>query len=125
MNHLRFVLGKTGWSQITLSSNSPISTPLITANNNPLAFGFINEPGTRIIFGAGSPNNTFDLGGIQGGRLTLAAWIDEANRYGLEGIFFGLEKKHSSFSASSAAGVVPILNIPFFSTETSVERVFY
>src|SRR5438445_8765257 len=51
--------------------DSPVSVPLITENNNPSAFGFINEQGTQIVFGKGSNKDTFDFGGMHGGRLTM------------------------------------------------------
>lgn len=103
--------------------DSPISVPLITQNNNPSAFGFINEPGTKIIFGSGSDRNSFNLGGESGGRVTIGGWIDDAYRYGLEGSGFSLSSQKNSFSASSVGGKIPVINIPFFSTASSRENV--
>lgn len=103
------------------SSNAPISVPLITANDNPLAFGIINEPGTRILFGSGS--NTNQAGGTDGGRLTLASWIGKDCHYGFEVNFWGLSQKNQEFRASSATGEIPIVNIPFFSTTSASEDV--
>lgn len=100
-----------GWVQ-----DSPISVPLITQNNNPAAFGFINEPGTKIVFGAGSNNSNLNLGGMSGARFSLGTWLDSHNKYGLEASGFGLAPAASSFSASSANGHPPITNIPFLST---------
>lgn len=97
--------------------NSPISVPLVTQNKNPVAFGFINEPGTRIIFGAGSNRNAFNLNAINGGRVTIGSWIDKANRYGIEGTIYSIPNAKNTFSASSVNSDIPIINIPFFSTE--------
>lgn len=105
------------------TEDSPVSVPLITQNNNPSAFGFINEPGTQIIFGSGSSRNAFKLGGINGGRLTIGGWIDDESRYGMEGSIFGSSQAKDSFRASSVGGKVPILNIPFFSTQSAKENV--
>lgn len=102
--------------------NSPVSVPLITANNNPGAFGIINEPGTTIIFGEGSQRNSFKLNGINGARLTLGGWINHCYRFGIEASGFGLSQSTSSFQASSINSNIPIINIPFFST-TSGENV--
>lgn len=95
---------------------SPISVPLITQNKNPAAFGFINEPGTRIIFGSGSSRNSFTLNAINGGRITIGGWIDDGYRYGMEGNIFSLPKTKSTFSATSVNSDIPIINIPFLST---------
>jgi hypothetical protein len=99
--------------------DSPISAPLITQNNNPSAFGFINEPGTTIIFGADSNRNSFNFGSISGVSVTIGGWLDDACRYGIEASGFGFPEEKQSFNASSVNGKIPIVNIPFFSTQMS------
>lgn len=103
--------------------DSPVSVPLITQNSNPAAFGFINEPGTQIIFGSGSNRDSFNFDGSSGGRATIGGWVDESHRYGLEGSGFGLSQSKDSFSASSIGGQIPVINIPFFSTQSASENV--
>lgn len=98
--------------------NSPIDVPLMTQNNNPNAFGIINEPGTEIIFGAGSNRNSFNFGGLNGARVTLGGWLDNSCQYGLESSGFAFPQSKSSFTASSLDGNIPVLNIPFFSIGT-------
>lgn len=101
------------WAQ-----NSPIGVPLVTENNNPKLFGFINQPGTQIIFGAGSNQNSFNFGGMSAGRLTIGTWLDGAHQYGVEAIGFDAPQAKTIFSASSINGNVPIVNVPFYSTTT-------
>lgn len=103
--------------------DSPIGVPLITENNNPNAFAMINEPGTNILFGAGSHHNSFTLANIGGGRITIGGWLDTSHCYGIEASAFGLSRKKKNFTASSVNGQIPALNIPFFSTNTSSENV--
>lgn len=103
--------------------DSPLAVPLITKNNNSSALGLINEPGTQIIFGSGSNNNTFHFVGMPGARLTIGGWLDDSNQYGLEGSCFKLSQANSSFSASSVGGNIPVINIPFFDTRNKSEDV--
>ena len=103
--------------------NSPINVPLVTQSNNPSSFAIINEPGTQIIFGSGSNNNSFNLSGMSGGRITVGGWVNESDRFGIEGSGFGLTETKSTFSASSVNGAIPALNIPFFDTQNSTESV--
>lgn len=105
------------------AEDSSVSVPLITQNNNPSAFGFINEPGTSIIFGAGSNKDKFDFGAISGARVIIGGWLDEAHQYGIEGSGFGLSRNKQTFTASSVNGNIPTINIPFFSTQSSSENV--
>lgn len=93
--------------------DAAISTPLVTQNNNPSAKGFIDEPGTRVIIGAGSNHDAFVFGNIGGGRVTMGTWLAES-QYGIEASVFALAKQKQSFNASSASGQIPIINIPFY-----------
>lgn len=100
------------WAQ-----DSSVNVPLIT-QGTPASQGVLNQPGTEVIFGAGSNNNSFKFGGISGARMTIGGWIDDCYQYGLEGSGFGLSRAIQSFSASSLDGTV---TIPFFSTITGTE----
>lgn len=102
---------------------SSVKVPLITSNQNPAAFGFIDEPGTKILFGSGSSRNAFHFGGMSGGRITIGGWIDPCSRYGIEASAFALPHKNQSFRASSINTNIAILNIPFFSTQSGRENV--
>lgn len=104
------------WSQ-----NSKINVPLAT--QNPSSLAIINQPGTQVILGAGSHNNTFDFGSINGVRITLGGWIDDAHRYGIEGSGFSFAEAKKTLSASSVGANKPIIDVPFFSVQTSSENV--
>lgn len=104
------------WTQ-----DSPINVPLATQNSS--SFAIINQPGTQIIFGSGARKNNFDFGGIGGARLTIGEWLDDAYRYGIEGSGFGLSEAKQTFTASSVGTNKPILDVPFFSVQSSNENV--
>lgn len=106
------------WAQ-----DSPVGVPLVTRNNNPSSLAIINQPGTQIIFGSGSNNNSFNLGGMSGVRITAGGWLDDLDRFGLEGSGFVLVNAKNAFSASSVDGKIPAINIPFFDVLNSTENV--
>ncbi len=97
--------------------DSQIKVPLVTQNGNPAALGLINEAGTEIIFGSGAHKNAFIFNGLNGGRVTIGGWIDENKQYGVEGSGFGFPQTKNTFTASSVNGRIPVINIPFFSTQ--------
>lgn len=103
--------------------DSPISIPLITKNTNPSALGLIGEPGTQIIFGAGSNRDAFKFNGSNGARIIVGSWLDDTYQYGLEAVGFVLSKSKSTFKASSVGGNIPVVNIPFLSTPPASENV--
>jgi hypothetical protein len=103
--------------------NSPINVPLATENTIPGNFASLNMPGTQIIFGAGSNQNTFNFGGINGLRLTLGGWLDDSQRYGIEGSGFGFLSTQAVYSTSSLGRSFPILDVPFYSIDTGSETV--
>jgi hypothetical protein len=86
-----------------LVATSPIGTP-------PPAAGLLGLPTTTVQFG-GSDANT---DGRSGARITLGGWLDEAQTWGIEGSFFGLQDSTNGFHATSDS--VPILTRPFFNT---------
>jgi hypothetical protein len=88
---------------------------LVTANRDPNSIGALNEPGTRVIFGAGAGGG-LDYGTLSGGRVTLGGWIDSQDRIGLEGSGFLLERGSVNFQAASAGGAAPVVSIPFNAT---------
>ena len=104
------------WTQ-----HSNINVPLAT--QNPSSFAIINQPGTQIILGARSRNNTFDFGGLNGVRIAMGGWIDEAHQYGIEGSGFGFSEANKTLSASSVGANNPILDVPFFSVQSMSENV--
>jgi hypothetical protein len=89
--------------------------PLITASpaGTPAAqAGLLGTPGTVILFGGDQVNDD----ARSGGRFTLGAWLNDCQTFGVEGDFFMLSSKGTSFAASSAGS--PILARPFFDATT-------
>ena len=69
-------------------------------NNDPSMIGAPDEPGTTILFGAGTTQNT-NYGIFPGGRLTAGYWIDDCH-VGLEASApFRLARQSVAFNASS------------------------
>lgn len=117
--------GSKGWASAEYlywwTQNSNINVPLATQNHS--SFAIINQPGTQVILGAGSRNNSFDFGGLNGIRITLGGWIDDAHQYGIEGSGFGFSEADKTLSASSVGANKPILDVPFFSVQSMSENV--
>ena len=65
------------------------------------------QPGFATIFGGGDANT----GARSGGRLTAGAWLDERRTFGIEGNFFMLAAKASTFNSPFSGGN-PILARP-------------
>ncbi len=104
------------WTQ-----DSSINAPLAT--QNPSSFAVIGQPGTRVIFGKDSSNDTFNFSAIGGYRITIGGWIDDGYRYGIEGSGFGLSQAKQTFIASSVGVGKPILDVPFISIPSGSENV--
>jgi hypothetical protein len=89
--------------------------PLVTASpaGTPAAqAGVLGAPTTSILFGGTSVNDD----ARSGGRLTLGAWLNDCRTFGVEGDFFMLASKTTTFAASSTGS--PILARPFIDATT-------
>jgi hypothetical protein len=53
------------------------------------------------------------FGPFSGMRFTVGAWVDQAQTRGFEGSFFSLQRRSSTFSASSDGAGTPTLQFPF------------
>ncbi len=93
-----------------------LSIPLVTTSDDPLSIGALGEPGTRIIFGAGSGNSP-TYRNPSGGRIACGFWFDYRQTMGLDANAFVLERVSSVFTASSAGGDAPLIAIPFNATQ--------
>jgi hypothetical protein len=91
--------------------------PLVTTSNANDG-GIIGRPSTSILYG--DDNIKQDV--IPGARFTLGLWIDDCNRWGLEGNYFflGSHSKNVSFGGNGAAGD-PVIARPFFNVNTNAE----
>jgi hypothetical protein len=91
--------------------SAPVNSPLITVNDNPATIAALNEPGTRIVFGAGSPEST-NLDWFNGMRFTLGTWVDYDQVFGIEGSGFMTERRSLIYHNASAGGANPVVAIP-------------
>ena len=98
------------------TSKAPTGVPLVTTNTLP-AIGALNEPGTTIVIGKGSDQEKADYGPFSGGRLTMGGWLQNDYEYGWEVTGFALQRRSTSFDASTSGGSPSILSIPFNATE--------
>lgn len=96
--------------------SAPISNPLITSNPDPTTIAALNNPGTTILYGAGSGQDT-GFGWFSGMRFTLGGWADDCQQFGWEANGFVLERRSNLFEASTAGGAARVLGIPFIATE--------
>jgi hypothetical protein len=80
---------------------------------NDLIPGAIGQPGTRVVFG--NTNQSFQ--NFSGGKLTLGAWLDCEQRFGIEAGGFLLEKRTSTFTRISDGAGNPPTYIPFNETD--------
>src|SRR5262249_55239918 len=71
--------------------NGPLPVPLVTTNG-PGTIGAVNEPGSQVLFGGGSPNG-LDYGTFSGIRATVGGWIGDQGVVGIEGSGFLLERR--------------------------------
>src|ERR1019366_9469454 len=99
-------------------NNAPIRVPLVTLNNDPTTIGALNEPGTTILFGAGSGVNA-NFGWFSGGRVTVGGWLDGDHQFGAEVSGFLLENRTVQFGSSSVGTINggPVLSVPFTATQ--------
>lgn len=84
--------------------------PLATTGpdaNNP---GILGEPGTVILFGDQTINDTMR----SGGRISFGRWLDPNQSWGISGEYFGLEDASTNFFAASDANGSPIISRPYF-----------
>jgi hypothetical protein len=86
----------------------------LNAAGNPMA-GVLGAPGTTVIVGG----NAFDGGERNGARFTLGYWFTKDESIGVEGSYFFLSDRSSTFSAMSPG--TPTLARPFFNVTTGME----
>jgi Putative beta barrel porin-7 (BBP7) len=90
--------------------------PLVTTSPSGTArtaTGVLGQPGTTVLFGNQTVND--DL--TPGFRLRSGMWLDDNQRWGLEGSLLYVGSESTSFGASSDQN--PILARPFFNTQTN------
>ena len=92
-----------GMSVPPLATTSPVGT----ARNQA---GVLGAPGTSVLFPeSGKTNNDWR----SGFRLRAGMWLDDCQRFGVEGDFFFLGKSKDDFAAGGNSAGVPIISRPF------------
>jgi hypothetical protein len=88
--------------------------PLLTtgSQSNPLA-GFLGQTDTTVLAGGKDLEGGFH----PGVRITLGAWLDACQTWGVEGSYLQLSRQTTSFNASGTT--VPVLMRPFFNVESA------
>jgi hypothetical protein len=91
--------------------------PLLTAGP-PSSLGVLGQPGTSILVGDTSLDDT----NRSGGRITIGGWVTEYRGFGLEGNFFMMETRNKEFTAgATGAPGSPVFARPFFNVLTGTE----
>lgn len=99
---------------------SPLPFPLVTSSTTPgtNVSGALGQPGTSILYGG----HDADFGMFSGMRLNGGVWIDNEERFGVEGEIFFLQSNTASFNTASNTAGSPSLYLPAFNMQLAAER---
>jgi hypothetical protein len=91
------------------TKDAPLPTPLYTTGSasDPIP-GALGQPNTQVLYGG----QNVDMGAANGWRLDVGGWIDHEQRFGLQAIFFILERQEADFGAFSDGNGNPLLGRP-------------
>jgi hypothetical protein len=89
-------------------TKAPIPVPLVTVGPATGFSGALGQPGTEILYGQKPVN----FGTLTGLRMTLGAWIDPQEDFGMEGGGFFLAPRAPRFLATSDATGNPVFAQP-------------
>jgi hypothetical protein len=93
----------------------PLPVPLVTAGTaTDLNPGALGQPGTTVLFGG----KNVDYGVFPGGRFAGAYWFGADQTAGLEGAFFFLGQRSTTFRVASDSGGSPVLARPMIDAQT-------
>jgi hypothetical protein len=97
--------------------------PLVTSGSiNDTPDGALGQPGTRILFGGGQEGpSTFS-----GGRFTVGYWFDRDQTWALEGGYFFLGQRTTTFQAShnGNSASTTSLDIPYYDGDLHGENAY-
>jgi hypothetical protein len=106
---------------------APLSVPLVSTG--PIAtthHGLLGPPAengadSTVLYGAGHApaqggRNIQDFPPFSGGRLTAGLWLDNDQRFAIEGSGFLLERRGAGYQARSDSNGNPIMGIPVYNT---------
>jgi hypothetical protein len=101
--------------------SAPLNAPLVSTGPPANDEGFLFNSDSTILYGGprapatgGNPNQTFAP--FSGTRLNLGYWLDDEQRFGIEGGGFMLFRRTAGFAAQSDANGSPGMRIPVFNT---------
>lgn len=99
--------------------DAPLSVPLVSTGPDQNKEGFLINSNSTILYGApfapatgGNDKQSFP--GFSGGRFTLGYWLDDAQRYAVEGRAFLLQSRTAGFAAQGDANGNPGMRVPVF-----------
>lgn len=100
---------------------APIPVPLVSTGPKANEEGFLFNSASLILYGGPHPtatggDATQDFAPFSGTRLTVGAWLDDDQRFALEGSGFLLERGTASFVARGDDNGFPGMRIPVFNT---------
>jgi hypothetical protein len=99
----------------------PSPNPLVTTGSASDAVpGGLGQPHTMVIFG----EQNLDFGTNSGVRFNGGVWLGDGTLFGIDGSFFGLERRSSSFSASGNTAGSPVLARPIINAQSGNENVY-
>jgi hypothetical protein len=87
---------------------APVRAPLVTTSNTA-DFGTLGAPSTQLLIGG----ETLNFGSRSGGRFTLGAWVDDEQRFGVEGTYFFLSNSSVSRAAAVDGFAQRVIAVPF------------
>jgi hypothetical protein len=82
--------------------------------------GALGQPNTVVLY----ETSSLQYGLMPGVRLDGGVWLDQDNRFSLEGSGFYLPQAHQRFSAASDVNGNPLITRPFFNPITAQEEAF-
>jgi hypothetical protein len=89
--------------------------PALATTGRGILSGFLDQPGTRVLFGPGDA----DVGTHSGGRFAAGIWLDDCGSCGVEASLFFLGRESFEFDANSRQ--FPRIVRPFFAPNLNAE----
>lgn len=104
--------------------SAPVSPPLLTTgpltNPTSLGSGVLGAPNTQVLVG----DQNLNTGPYSGFRLS-GGWMNCDNSFGVDGSFFYLAQRGTTFGIGSDDTGNPLLGRPVFDTRTGTETVLF
>ncbi len=101
---------------------APLAVPLVsTGPISTTHHGWLVNSDATILYGAPyapatGGDSTQDFPAFSGGRLNLGYWLDNEQRFGIEGSGFLLQRRVAGYEIRSDSSGSPVINIPVYNT---------